>query len=104
VLVVLGFARAHLRSPSLEKRQVRLGAVANRCSEVLLRITEPPQAPPGEPAAQVFRRDGEFWTGKEIRLRDMRGLHYLLPVSKLGSRRLEKELAQSRLQFVLRFL
>jgi hypothetical protein len=55
--------------------------VANRCSDVLLRLTEPPQAVPGQPAGQVFRRDGEFWTisnaGKQIRLRDMRGLHYL---------------------------
>jgi hypothetical protein len=36
----------------------------------------------GAPApAAVFRRDGEVWTiawaGKEIRLRDLRGLHYL---------------------------
>jgi hypothetical protein len=58
-----------------------LGAVASRCSEVLLRLTPPPPAAAGEPQAQVFRRDGEFWTiasaGKEIRLRDMRGLHYL---------------------------
>jgi hypothetical protein len=58
-----------------------LGAVASRCSEVLLRLTEPPPAAVGEPQAQVFRRDGEFWTiasaGKQIRLRDMRGLHYL---------------------------
>jgi hypothetical protein len=55
-----------------------LGAVANRCSDVLLRLTPEPGVEPGR---QVFRRDGEFWTiacaGKEIRLRDMRGLHYL---------------------------
>jgi hypothetical protein len=57
-----------------------LGAVANRCSEVLLRLSPAPE-PRTEPERQVFRRDGEFWTiasaGKEIRLRDMRGLHYL---------------------------
>jgi hypothetical protein len=55
-----------------------LGAVASRCSEVLLRLTAEPDREPGR---QVFRRDGELWTiasgGKEIRLRDMRGLHYL---------------------------
>jgi hypothetical protein len=58
-----------------------LGAVANRCSEVLQRLGEPPRSSPSDVPAQVFRRDGEFWTiasaGKEIRLRDMRGLHYL---------------------------
>ncbi|HXZ83867.1 MAG TPA: hypothetical protein VEI82_00115 [Myxococcota bacterium] len=55
-----------------------LGAVANRCAEILLRLTPEPEA---EPARHVFHRDGDFWTiasgGKEIRLRDMRGLHYL---------------------------
>jgi hypothetical protein len=55
-----------------------LGAVANRCSEVLLRLTPDPVA---ELPRQVFRREGDFWTiasaGKEIRLRDMRGLHHL---------------------------
>ena len=60
----------------------QLGAVADRCSAVLLRLVEERGAPGiGVPLPQVFRRDGEFWTiasaGKEIRLRDMRGLHYL---------------------------
>jgi hypothetical protein len=59
----------------------RLGAVARCCSEVLMRLTAPPRAAAGEVPSQVFRRDGEFWTiasaGKEIRLRDIRGLHYL---------------------------
>jgi hypothetical protein len=60
----------------------QLTAVSNRCSEVLLRLAEAPapKTETGEPA-HVFRRDGEYWTiasaGKEIRLRDMRGLHYL---------------------------
>lgn len=41
------------------------------------------RAPPtsDEAEAQIFRREGEFWTiayaGQVIRLRDMRGLHYL---------------------------
>jgi hypothetical protein len=55
-----------------------LGAVASRCSEVLLRLTPEPAA---ERERQVFHREGDLWTiassGKEIRLRDMRGLHYL---------------------------
>jgi hypothetical protein len=55
-----------------------LGAVASRCSDVLLRLT--PQVP-AEVERRVFRREGDFWTiaggGKEIRLRDMRGLYYL---------------------------
>ncbi len=38
-------------------------------------------APADRSAPQLFRRDGDYWTiayaGKEIRLRDMRGLHYL---------------------------
>jgi hypothetical protein len=55
-----------------------LGAVASRCSEVLSRLHA---EPPAETARQVFRREGDFWTiasaGKKIRLRDMRGLHYL---------------------------
>jgi GAF domain-containing protein len=55
-----------------------LGAVANRCSDVLLRLM--PQQP-AEAARQVFHREGDFWTiashGKQIRLRDMRGLHHL---------------------------
>ncbi len=59
----------------------QLGAVSNRCSEVLLRLADSRDAVAGEPSRQVFRRDGESWTiasaGKEIRLRDMRGLHYL---------------------------
>jgi len=56
----------------------QLGAVAQRCSEVLVRLTP---ALPAEPGRQVFRRDGELWmiesAGKAIRLRDMRGLQYL---------------------------
>jgi hypothetical protein len=73
----------HKRSGDIYTPQevAHLGAVANRCSEVLLRLTEPPRPAMGELPAQVFRRDGEFWTiasaGKEIRLRDMRGLYYL---------------------------
>jgi hypothetical protein len=55
-----------------------LGAVANRCSEVLLRLSPEPAA---ETPRQVFHREEDFWTiasaGKEIRLRDMRGLRYL---------------------------
>jgi hypothetical protein len=59
----------------------QLGAVSGRCSEVLLRLADSQGAVAAEQSPQVFRRDGEFWTiasaGKEIRLRDMRGLHYL---------------------------
>jgi hypothetical protein len=59
----------------------QLGAVSERCAEVLLRLADARGALGGEPSRQVFRRDGELWTiasgGKEIRLRDMRGLHYL---------------------------
>jgi hypothetical protein len=59
----------------------RLGGVSGRCSEVLLRLADARDAVGGEPGRQVFRRDGELWTiasgGKAIRLRDMRGLHYL---------------------------
>jgi hypothetical protein len=59
----------------------QLGAVSGRCSEVLLRLADSRNAVGGEPSRQVFRRDGELWTiasaGKAIRLRDMRGLHYL---------------------------
>ncbi|HXZ83866.1 MAG TPA: hypothetical protein VEI82_00110, partial [Myxococcota bacterium] len=55
-----------------------LGAVASRCTEVLLRLTPQPAA---ETSRRVFRREGDLWTiesaGKQIRLRDMRGLHYL---------------------------
>jgi hypothetical protein len=59
----------------------QLDAVSRRCSEVLLRLADARDAGGSEPSRQVFRRDGELWTiasgGKEIRLRDMRGLHYL---------------------------
>jgi hypothetical protein len=55
-----------------------LGAVASRCAEVLLRITPEPSP---ESTRQVFHRDGDLWTiesaGKQIRLNDFRGLHYL---------------------------
>lgn len=58
----------------------QLAAVSGRCSEVLLRLADA-RVEGSEPTRQVFRRDGELWTiasaGKEIRLRDMRGLHYL---------------------------
>ena len=54
------------------------GAVASRCFEVLLRLTPELDR---DFTRQIFRRDGELWTiassGKEVRLRDMRGLHYL---------------------------
>ena len=44
------------------------------------------------PADQVFRRDGDFWTiayaGKEIRLRDLRGLHYLAALLREPNREL----------------
>jgi hypothetical protein len=55
-----------------------LEALARRCSEVVHRLTEADEVLPGP---RVFRREGELWTiasfGKEIRLRDMRGLHHL---------------------------
>jgi hypothetical protein len=54
----------------------QLGALAVRCAEVL----RPGTAESGAPG-HLFRREGDLWTiassGKEIRLRDMRGLHYL---------------------------
>jgi hypothetical protein len=54
----------------------QLGAVAAHCGEVLLGTGESRQA-----SAQIFRREGDLWTiasrGKQIHLRDMRGLHYL---------------------------
>ncbi len=59
----------------------QLTAVSNRCSEILLRLAERPAPPEAGEPAPIFRREGEAWTiaafGKEIRLRDMRGLHYL---------------------------
>lgn len=58
------------------EEMVRLGAVAERCAEVLRPV--PPEPAEG---GHVFRREGELWTiashGKEFRLRDMRGLRYL---------------------------
>jgi len=58
-----------------EKKQ--LGALAARCGELLGEGRESRD----ERSAQIFRRDGELWTiasgGKQIHLRDMRGLHYL---------------------------
>ena len=54
----------------------QLAAVALRCAQILRPDAERPPTLPN-----VFRREGELWTlasnGKEIRLRDMRGLHYL---------------------------
>jgi len=64
--------------PYVPQEIAQLERLASRCFEVLLRLTP---ARGRESASQVFRRDGELWTiasqGKEIRLRDMRGLHYL---------------------------
>ncbi len=58
-----------------------LARVSKRCSEVLLRLAEAGSPRASSEPLRIFRRDGEFWTiassGKEIRLRDMRGLHYL---------------------------
>ena len=69
-----------------------LAAVANRCSDVLLRLAETRAAPADVASpAQIFRRDAGFWTiasaGKEIRLRDMRGLHYLATLLREPGRR-----------------
>jgi hypothetical protein len=53
-----------------------LAALAARCGERL--ATEAPRA---VASGQVFRREGDLWTitsrGKQVHLRDMRGLHYL---------------------------
>ena len=55
---------------------LRLAAVAARCGE----LARPPEGARGA-RVQVFRREGELWTisshGKQIHLRDMRGLNYL---------------------------
>lgn len=54
-----------------------LAAVAESCSAVLLRLDSRETGKP----VQIFRREGDLWTiasrGKQIHLRDMRGLHYL---------------------------
>ena len=75
---LLGFAcLGSKRSGDIYTREetAQLAAIASRCAEVL----QPAVEPPPEPA--IFRRDGDLWTlassGKEVRLRDMRGLHYL---------------------------
>lgn len=63
----------------LPQEIAHLGTLASRCFEVLLRLTPESE---NRAARQIFRRDGELWTiasgGREIRLRDMRGLHYLV--------------------------
>jgi len=63
----------------------RLGAVASRCAEFLGGGSETRSEP-----AQIFRREGDLWTiasrGKQIHLRDMRGLHYLATLLRAPGR------------------
>ena len=76
---LLGFAclgRKGSHDIYTREETAQLAAVALRCAQVLRPDAERPPTLPN-----VFRREGELWTvasrGKQIHLRDMRGLHYL---------------------------
>jgi hypothetical protein len=59
------------------EERAHLAALAARCGDLLR--AEAAEASPTP--AQIFRREGDVWTlasdAREVRLRDMRGLHYL---------------------------
>lgn len=58
------------------EERAHLAALAARCGE-LLRPSQEGESPP----SGVFRREGDLWTiashGKEVRVRDVRGMHHL---------------------------